>query len=174
MPYTGGYEAFVEQRDERRLSQQRAFEKQRRTIASEAGLHRAQHRRAEQQAGEGTPQAARAAAAPERAARRGRHDGAAARDGGARRRPAWPSRSTCAVAVGGPHADRASSRRTVMRGDVHWAHRCRTARASRRCCVTLLGERAPRAASCASAARSGRRTTARIWRRSRWIGRSTT
>jgi ATP-binding cassette subfamily F protein 3 len=33
--YTGGYEAFVRQRSERRLSQQRAFEKQSRVIASE-------------------------------------------------------------------------------------------------------------------------------------------
>jgi len=35
-PYGGGYEAFVQQRQERRLSQQRAFDKQQRTIASEA------------------------------------------------------------------------------------------------------------------------------------------
>jgi ATP-binding cassette subfamily F protein 3 len=35
-PYVGGYEAFVQQRQERRLSQQRAFDKQQRTIASEA------------------------------------------------------------------------------------------------------------------------------------------
>ena len=34
-PYVGGYEAFVAQRTERRLSQQRAFEKQRRVIADE-------------------------------------------------------------------------------------------------------------------------------------------
>jgi ATP-binding cassette subfamily F protein 3 len=33
--YTGGYEAFVAQRAERRLSQERAFEKQRRVIADE-------------------------------------------------------------------------------------------------------------------------------------------
>jgi len=35
-PYVGSYEAFVQQRQERRLSQQRAFDKQQRTIASEA------------------------------------------------------------------------------------------------------------------------------------------
>lgn len=34
-PYTGGYEAFVEQRAERRLAQERAFEQQRRVIAHE-------------------------------------------------------------------------------------------------------------------------------------------
>ncbi len=34
-PYTGGYSAFVRQRAERRLSQQRAFDRQRRSIASE-------------------------------------------------------------------------------------------------------------------------------------------
>ena len=34
-PYTGGYSAFVGQRDERRLTQQRAFEKQQRMIAHE-------------------------------------------------------------------------------------------------------------------------------------------
>ncbi len=33
--YTGGYESFISQREERRLSQQRAFEKQRRIIAEE-------------------------------------------------------------------------------------------------------------------------------------------
>jgi ATP-binding cassette subfamily F protein 3 len=35
-PYVGSYEAFVRQRQERRLSRQRAFDKQQRTIASEA------------------------------------------------------------------------------------------------------------------------------------------
>ena len=35
VPYTGGYESFVTQREERRLAQQRAFEKQRKVIASE-------------------------------------------------------------------------------------------------------------------------------------------
>jgi ATP-binding cassette subfamily F protein 3 len=35
-PYAGGYEAFVRQRQERRLTQQRAFEKQQRTIAAES------------------------------------------------------------------------------------------------------------------------------------------
>src|SRR5690348_3295646 len=35
-PYVGGYEAFVQQRQERRLAQLRAFDKQQRTIASEA------------------------------------------------------------------------------------------------------------------------------------------
>jgi ATP-binding cassette subfamily F protein 3 len=35
-PYAGSYEAFVQQRQERRLTQQRAFDKQQRTIASEA------------------------------------------------------------------------------------------------------------------------------------------
>ena len=35
-PYAGRYEAFVQQRQERRLSQQRAFDKQQRTITSEA------------------------------------------------------------------------------------------------------------------------------------------
>src|SRR5206468_5127451 len=35
-PYVGGYEAFVQQRMERRLTLQRAFDKQQRTIASEA------------------------------------------------------------------------------------------------------------------------------------------
>jgi ATP-binding cassette, subfamily F, member 3 len=34
-PYTGGYESFVIQREERRLAQQRAFDKQRKVIASE-------------------------------------------------------------------------------------------------------------------------------------------
>ena len=34
--YAGGYESFVQQRQERRLTQQRAFDKQQRTIASEA------------------------------------------------------------------------------------------------------------------------------------------
>jgi ATP-binding cassette subfamily F protein 3 len=34
--YAGGYESFVQQRHERRLSQQRAFDRQRKTIASEA------------------------------------------------------------------------------------------------------------------------------------------
>src|SRR5690349_528391 len=34
-PYVGGYASFVTQRDERRLTQQRAFDKQRRTIAHE-------------------------------------------------------------------------------------------------------------------------------------------
>ena len=34
--YTGGYESFIQQRQERRLSQQRAFDKQQRTIVSEA------------------------------------------------------------------------------------------------------------------------------------------
>ena len=34
--YTGGYEAFVEQRQERRLTQQRAFDKQQRVIAAES------------------------------------------------------------------------------------------------------------------------------------------
>lgn len=33
--YTGGYESFITQREERRLSQQRAFEKQRKIIANE-------------------------------------------------------------------------------------------------------------------------------------------
>ncbi|HEX5580946.1 MAG TPA: ABC-F family ATP-binding cassette domain-containing protein, partial [Gemmatimonadaceae bacterium] len=35
VPYTGGYEAFVAQRAERRLAQQRSFEKQQRTVAAE-------------------------------------------------------------------------------------------------------------------------------------------
>jgi ATP-binding cassette subfamily F protein 3 len=35
-PYAGGYETFVQQRQERRLTQQRAFDKQQRTLASEA------------------------------------------------------------------------------------------------------------------------------------------
>jgi ATP-binding cassette subfamily F protein 3 len=35
IPYSGGYQAFVAQRAERRLAQQRAFEQQRRKIASE-------------------------------------------------------------------------------------------------------------------------------------------
>ena len=35
-PYVGGYQAFVQQRQERRLAQRRAFDKQSRTIASEA------------------------------------------------------------------------------------------------------------------------------------------
>ena len=35
-PYTGGYESFVLQRQERRLSQQRAFDKQQKVVASEA------------------------------------------------------------------------------------------------------------------------------------------
>ena len=35
VPYNGGYEAFVLQRAERRLSQQRSFDKQKRTIAAE-------------------------------------------------------------------------------------------------------------------------------------------
>ena len=34
-PYTGGYSSFVTQREERRLTQQRAFDKQQRTIAHE-------------------------------------------------------------------------------------------------------------------------------------------
>jgi ATP-binding cassette subfamily F protein 3 len=34
--YTGGYESFVQQRQERRLSQQRAFEKQQKVVAGEA------------------------------------------------------------------------------------------------------------------------------------------
>jgi ATP-binding cassette, subfamily F, member 3 len=33
--YTGGYEAFVQQREERRLTQQRAFDKQRKAVAEE-------------------------------------------------------------------------------------------------------------------------------------------
>src|SRR6185503_19083910 len=33
--YTGGYESFVVQREERRLAQQRAFDKQRKVIAGE-------------------------------------------------------------------------------------------------------------------------------------------
>ena len=33
--YTGGYESFITQRDEKRVSQQRAFEKQRKIVASE-------------------------------------------------------------------------------------------------------------------------------------------
>ena len=36
LPYSGGYEAFVQQRQERRLTQLRAFDKQQKTIASEA------------------------------------------------------------------------------------------------------------------------------------------
>jgi ATP-binding cassette, subfamily F, member 3 len=36
VPYAGGYESFVQQRHERRLSQQRAFEKQQRVVANEA------------------------------------------------------------------------------------------------------------------------------------------
>ncbi|HEU5209922.1 MAG TPA: ABC-F family ATP-binding cassette domain-containing protein [Longimicrobiales bacterium] len=35
VPYTGGYRAFVEQRTQRRLSQQRAYENQQKTIAAE-------------------------------------------------------------------------------------------------------------------------------------------
>jgi len=35
IPYAGGYESFITQREERRLSQQRAFDKQRKLIASE-------------------------------------------------------------------------------------------------------------------------------------------
>ncbi|HKH94095.1 MAG TPA: ABC-F family ATP-binding cassette domain-containing protein [Gemmatimonadaceae bacterium] len=35
-PYSGGYEAFVQQRQERRLTQLRAFDKQQKSIASEA------------------------------------------------------------------------------------------------------------------------------------------
>jgi ATP-binding cassette subfamily F protein 3 len=35
-PYVGGYESFIRQRQERRLTQQRAFDKQQRTIASES------------------------------------------------------------------------------------------------------------------------------------------
>lgn len=35
VPYTGSYESFVLQREERRLSQQRAFEKQRKVVADE-------------------------------------------------------------------------------------------------------------------------------------------
>jgi ATP-binding cassette subfamily F protein 3 len=35
-PYASGYESFVQQRQERRLTQQRAFDKQQRTIAGEA------------------------------------------------------------------------------------------------------------------------------------------
>ena len=36
IPYTGSYESFVQQRQERRLSQQRAFDKQQKAVASEA------------------------------------------------------------------------------------------------------------------------------------------
>jgi ATP-binding cassette subfamily F protein 3 len=36
VPYTGGYESFAQQRQERRLSQQRAFEKQQKVVTSEA------------------------------------------------------------------------------------------------------------------------------------------
>jgi ATP-binding cassette subfamily F protein 3 len=36
VPYTGGYESFVQQRQERRLSQQRAFDKQQKVVAGEA------------------------------------------------------------------------------------------------------------------------------------------
>ena len=35
-PYSGGFESFVVQREERRLTQQRAFEKQRRVVAAES------------------------------------------------------------------------------------------------------------------------------------------
>ena len=35
VPYTGGYEAFIAQREERRLSQQRAFDKQQKVIAAQ-------------------------------------------------------------------------------------------------------------------------------------------
>jgi ATP-binding cassette subfamily F protein 3 len=35
-PYSGGYESFIQQRQERRLTQLRAFDKQQKTIASEA------------------------------------------------------------------------------------------------------------------------------------------
>lgn len=35
IPYTGGYEAFIAQREERRLSQQRAFDKQQKVIAAQ-------------------------------------------------------------------------------------------------------------------------------------------
>jgi ATP-binding cassette subfamily F protein 3 len=36
VPYSGSYESFVQQRQERRLSQQRAFDKQQKVVASEA------------------------------------------------------------------------------------------------------------------------------------------
>jgi ATP-binding cassette subfamily F protein 3 len=36
VPYSGGYESFVQQRQERRLSQRRAFDKQQKIVASEA------------------------------------------------------------------------------------------------------------------------------------------
>jgi len=36
VPYATGYESFVQQRQERRLSQQRAFDKQQKVVASEA------------------------------------------------------------------------------------------------------------------------------------------
>ena len=58
-----------QQRQERRLAQQRAFDKQQKVIAARGRLHRAQHRRPEHQAGEGAAEAAGAPAAAQRAGR---------------------------------------------------------------------------------------------------------
>ena len=98
-PYTGGYEAFVAAapgapaRAAARVRQ--AAEGDRRA----GGLHRAQHRRPEHQAGQGAPQAARAPAASQRAGRRGGHDGAAPRDRRAWRRSGRRGGATCTISV---------------------------------------------------------------------------
>ena len=59
--YTGGYESFVAQREERRLSQQRAFDKQRKVIAEEEDYIRRNIAGQNIKAGEGQAQASRAA-----------------------------------------------------------------------------------------------------------------
>ena len=58
-PYVGGYASFVEQRTLARLTQQRQFDQQQTAHRRRTGLHRAQHRGTEQQAGERPPEASR-------------------------------------------------------------------------------------------------------------------
>jgi ATP-binding cassette subfamily F protein 3 len=86
-PYAGTYEHFVAQRTERRLAQQRQFDKQGKVIAAQEDYIRRNLAGQNTKQAKGRPQAARPHAAPVAAAGGGRRDVAAPRGGPPRRRP---------------------------------------------------------------------------------------
>jgi ATPase components of ABC transporters with duplicated ATPase domains len=68
--YNGGYASFVQQREERRLTQARAYRQEPEDRQRRRGLHQAQSRRPEHETGEGAAEEAGAHAAPQRSDRR--------------------------------------------------------------------------------------------------------
>ena len=133
-PYLGGYSAFVEQRADRRLEQQRAFEQQKKTIDKQEDYISAatsRDRTASRPRGAGSFSRACRDSAPPTGG--GRYDGAAA----GHRRARWRSgrRGREAAARGGrSRADRELQRdRACVATSLDSSGR--TARASRRCCA---------------------------------------